>query len=91
MGLIANRQFRKGLQHIASFRLDRCVRGKRIQDFLTLDEIDKITYSIAQQSLDFIVANLDKIFYNPEGDNNINLRGIQYEQKQNKIKTKETI
>ena len=82
-----NKQFRKGLQYIANFRLNRCShkRGKRIQDFLTPKEIQFITYSIARQAEEFIVKNINKLYYNEHGDNNIVLKGIEYEPKQNKV------
>ena len=84
LGLIFNKQFRKGLQHIANFRIDRCNRNKRIQNFLTPKEIDRITFGIARHTMDFMSKNMDKFYYQKDGDNNIDLKGIEYEPKQDK-------
>ena len=80
-----NKQFRKGVQHIASFQINRLDRKKRIQDFLTPKEIKKLSNCIARQTEEFIVKNLDKLYYSEYGDNNIVLKGIEYEPKQNRI------
>ena len=81
-----NKQFRKGLQYIANFQINRLDKKKRIQDFLTPKELKKTTNSIARQCEEFIIKNMDKIYYDEHGNNNVVLKGIEYEPKQDRTK-----